>query len=477
MFCENKKGILENKHFHFVGIGGIGMSALAGIITKMGCVVSGSDLARNNLTDDLRRGGARIFGGHSPSNLPKNAEIVVYSSSVQDNNPELREAAARGLRTVQRGALLAELLNRKKGVTVAGTHGKTTTSSLISVVLTESGIDPTVAVGGEVVSLGSNARFGRSEWFVAESDESDGSFLMLKPEIAVLTNVEMEHADYYRTMKSVLSAYGEFIRNIKRSGTLFYCVEDDNIASIVKGANIRKISYGLSSAASVYPARMSSDGFRTSYICVRDGKKIGDVTLNLPGRHNILNSLAAIMVGMEIGAPFKNIAASLAGFRGTKRRFQIRFEGCGITLIEDYAHHPTEIRAVFGAVQNFHGRRKIAIFQPHRFSRTRQFAKKFGECFEGVDMVILTDIYSASENPIEGVDARTIYNEMSGRESVNVIILKKEKIVDHVMGSLTDRDMIFVLGAGDIRNVADDLESRLRKKFVKFEGRKEREEA
>ena len=453
--------ILGKKRFHFIGIGGIGMSALAKILLEMGYTVSGSDLTLNNLTKAMETLGARIFRGHRQSHLPDDTEVVVYSSSIARDNPEFSRAVEKGLPVIQRGFLLGELLNRRKGIAVAGTHGKTTTTAMISQLLERAGLDPTVAVGGEVFGFGSNARLGKGEWFVAESDESDGSFLYLKPDIAVVTNVEMEHSDYYSSFDKVIEAYSLFVGNIRQGGLLVAYGEDKNIDKLIRRRDVVTRTYGWVPGATVYPQDVRIDGFGSTYQCVFKGARIGTVRLVVPGRHNILNSLAVILVGLSLGVSFDRISAGLGDFRGTKRRFQVRSEARGITLVEDYAHHPTEIRAVLETAKSLGKGRIIVVFQPHRYSRTKCFAEEFGRCFALADRLILTDIYAASEKPLRGVSVRTIYDGAVSNGMKDVVIEKKEAIADRIMGDVREGDVILILGAGDIREVADTLAKRL----------------
>jgi len=482
-----KKTLLsDKKNVHFVGIGGIGMSALAQVLLEMDYEVSGSDIETSGITKRLVESGGRIYEGHSASNLPKDADLLVYSSSISKENPELVEAKRRGIKIVHRSDVLGGLFNGKLGIAITGTHGKTTTTSLISVMLKSSGLDPTIIVGGEVASLNGNARLGKGTHVVAEADESDSSFLRLKPFYAVVTNVEMEHIDHFHTLMLVKKAYGAFIGNIKKRGVLFYNYDDQNLQSVIHscrgGLNLpyssRKIkfrSFGFSDKADIYPSNIKMDGFRTSFDCIRRGKPLGRINLRIPGRHNIMNAMAAVSVGLELGINFKKIAGSLAKFEGTKRRFQLRADSGGVMLIDDYAHHPTEIRAVLDASRGLKRKRTIVIFQPHRYTRTKFLADEFGRCFGGADKLILTDIYAASEEPIKGVSIDMIRDRVIANGIDDVVVLKKEMIAGHVIDQKRPGDMIIVMGAGDIKKVADELCEKLKetsaelKKIVKGE--------
>ena len=455
--------ILEKKNIHFIGIGGIGMSSVALILLKMGYEVSGSDLESNNLTEKLKKLGGKIFKGHYRSNIGPDTDIVIYSSSINNANPEIVEAKSRGIPVVKRAEALGELLNKKKGIAVTGTHGKTTTTSLISVMMENCGLDPTVMIGGEVELFGSNAKYGNSEYVVAEADESDGSFLHLKPFYSVVTNIEMEHVDYYRTIEDSINAYAAFVNNTKRTGMLFFNNDDENIKKALKSFKGRHESFSLRKGADIYPHDIKMNEFRSSYMCVYKDGVLGRVFLKIPGRHNILNSLAVILVGLRLSLPFENITQAIQDFAGTKRRFHLAADIDGIMLIDDYAHHPTEIRAVLEACGNWKERRLIVIFQPHRYSRTQFLAEEFGRCFKGAHKLILADIYAASEEPIEGVSSEIIYNKVKAHGPEDVIMLDKKEIADHVMKLKKKGDMILVLGAGDIKDVAMELSEKLNK--------------
>ncbi|MFA5500169.1 MAG: UDP-N-acetylmuramate--L-alanine ligase [Candidatus Omnitrophota bacterium] len=456
--------ILEKKAMHFVGIGGIGMSSIALILLRMGYKISGSDIQANSLTEKLKELGATVFIGHSASNVCPDTEIAVYSSSINNSNPEICEAKKRGIPIVRRAEALAELLNNKKGIAVTGTHGKTTTTSLISVMLENCGLDPTAIIGGEVGQFGSNAKFGNGEFLVAEADESDGSFIYLKPFYSVITNIEMEHVDYYGTLEDSISAYAAFANNTKKTGKLFYNSGDENIKKMLKKFKGKSESFSLAKGSDIYPHEIKMNGFRSSYLCAYKNELLGKVFLSIPGKHNILNSLAAIQVGLDMGLPFEKITQSIQDFTGTKRRFHLRADNGEIMLIDDYAHHPTEIRAVLEACKNWENKRLIVIFQPHRYSRTKFLADEFGRCFKGAHKLILTDIYAASEDPIEGISSKVIYDKVRVHGPHDVVIMDKKEIAEHVMKLKKNGDMILILGAGDIKDVANELSEKLNKR-------------
>lgn len=456
--------ILEKNKMHFVGIGGIGMSSIALILLKLGYKISGSDLESNTLTEKLKDMGAKIFVGHSGGNIEPDTEIIVYSSSINNSNPEIAEAKRRALPIVRRAEVLGELLNKKKGIAVTGTHGKTTTTSLISVMLENCAMDPTAIIGGEVGLFGCNAKYGKGEYLVAEADESDGSFIHLKPFYSVITNIEMEHVDYYQTLDDSINAYAAFANNTKKTGMLFVNNDDENIKKMLKSFKGKYESFSLEKGADIYPHEIKMTEFRSSYLCVYKNEVLGRVFLNIPGRHNIINSLATIQVGLKMGITFEKITQSIQDFTGTKRRFHLRSDSEGIMLIDDYAHHPTEIRAVLEACNNWKNRRLVVIFQPHRYSRTKFLADEFGRCFKGAHKLILTDIYAASEEPIEGISSKVIYDKVKRHGPSDVVMLNKEDIAEHVMRSKQNGDMILVLGAGDIKDVANELSEKLNKR-------------
>lgn len=445
------------KNIHFVGVGGIGMSAIAQVLLEMGHNVSGSDVEQSHITKRLEAIGGRMFEGHAAANLPKDADILVYSSSIAKDNPEMKAAARRKVKVIHRAQMLAHIFNAKKGIAVAGTHGKTTTTSIIAVMLENAGLDPTALIGGEVSRFNGNAKVGEGAYAVAEADESDSSFLHLKPLHAVITNIEMEHLDHFKSLEHLHRSFRSFLDNLKPGGTVFYNIEDLNTRIVLKGYRRRRESFGFSKAADMHPADIRMDGFNTTFKCVYRNNVLGTVNLMIPGRHNILNAMAAILVGLKMGLSFKEITRAIRDFDGAKRRFQLRADADGVMLIDDYAHHPTEIRAVLDACRNWMGRRVIAIFQPHRYTRTQFLADEFGRCFSGVDKLILTDIYAASEKEIEGVSIKNIYDRVKMNGLDDVMVLEKGKIPEYVMRIKKKGDMILVLGAGDIKEVANRL--------------------
>ena len=453
--------VKDNRNIHFIGIGGIGMSGIARILLEMGHKVSGSDIESNDLTRNIENLGAEVFCGHRSSNISKDVDLCVYSTSVSKDNPELIRARKRSIKIIHRAEMLGEIFNEKKGIAVTGTHGKTTTTSLISIVLEKAGLDPTVIIGGEVSQFGGNAKLGNGSYVVAEADESDGSFMHLEPFYAVITNIEPEHLDHYKDLGQIKSSFLSFIRKTKRRGAVFYNKDDAVCGEIVRSSGRRCHSYGLSEEADIYPKDIKMNGFRTVFTCVYKKKNMGEIILNIPGTHNVSNSLAAILVSLNLGIKFNIIAEALKCFNGAKRRFQLRSQTGDVMLIDDYAHHPTEIRAVLDTCRNWKNKRVIAVFQPHRYTRTKFLADDFGKCFSGCNKVILTDIYSASEKAIRGVSIKTIYDRIIDNGTKDVIMIKKNRIPEYIMKIKRPGDMILILGAGDIKKVADELAGRM----------------
>lgn len=456
---------LDSKRIHFIGIGGIGMSGIARVLIDMGYKVSGSDLEMNNLTKTIESLGGRIFQGHRGSNVLADTGIVVYSSSINNENPEIIEARKKDIPIVHRARILGELFNGKKGIAVTGTHGKTTTTSLISVMLYELGADPTVIVGGEVSQFRGNAYSGKGGYFVAEADESDSSFLHLKPFYAVITNIEMEHLDHYASLKDIKDAFRAFVGNIKKGGMVFYNIADENAADVIKKCPVKSETFGFTEDADIYARDIKMGGFATSFKCFYKKRLLGTVEIAIPGKHNVLNALSTILVGLKTGLKFNAIKRAIRKFDGARRRFDLRSNTNGIMLIDDYAHHPTEIKAVLSACRNWKNKRLIAVFQPHRYTRTKFLADEFGKCFDLADKLILTDIYAASEKPIKNVSIKNIYDKVVASGIKDVSIMKKKDIPAHIMKLAKKDDMVIVMGAGDIKKVSDELSAMLNEKW------------
>jgi len=457
---ENKK---EAQQIHFIGIGGIGMSGIAAILLKKGFKVSGSDLKDSNIINHLRRAGAKICIGHSAQNLKEDIDLVVYSSAIKEDNPEFKEAKKRHINIMHRAESLARLMQDKVVITVTGAHGKTTTTSLSSYLLLQAGLNPTVAIGGILRSAENNAMFGNGKYFVAEADESDGSFLYYKPDYSIITNIDYEHMDYYKDWSCLINTYKKFINNTKENGIVFCCGDDINLKERLKDYKNRHLLFGLTKDSDVYPKDIKFKDWETEFECVYKNKALGKFTLSLMGLHNVSNSLAVIGLGMELGIELKVIKEALSTFKGSERRLQVKLDHDGILVVDDYAHHPTEIRAVLNAIKNLNNRRIVSIFQPHRYTRTKLLLDEFATCFDLSDYNIITDIYPASEEPIEGIHAKCIYEKVKQSGHKETHYVPKEEIIDYVCKILKPQDLVITLGAGDISKVCNDLVSRLKK--------------
>jgi UDP-N-acetylmuramate--alanine ligase len=437
---------------HFIGIGGIGMSGIAEILLNLGYAVSGSDLRRSSITERLATLGAIVFEGHAAANVIGSG-VVVASSAVNERNPEVIEARSRKIPVIQRAEMLAELMRLKYGIAVAGMHGKTTTTSMIATVLAAGNLDPTVVVGGRVDALGSNARLGKSQYLVAEADESDRSFLKLSPILAVVTNLDREHMDCYRDMTDVEDAFVEFMDRVPFYGSCVACIDNEQLAGILPRVRRRVFTYGTTPRAD-FVARMlpPSDEARSRFEVVADGQVFGPFSLHVPGRHNVLNATAAVAIATQLEVTPEAIAQGLESFRGVDRRFQLK--GCerGVAVIDDYGHHPTEIRATLSAARECNYRQVHVIFQPHRYTRTRDLMKEFQTAFEDANTVEILDIYAASEEPIPGITAKTLAESMDHARVEYAA--SPEEAIDRVVARAADGDVILTLGAGNVSQLA-----------------------
>ncbi|GAB7388678.1 UDP-N-acetylmuramate--L-alanine ligase [Bacillaceae bacterium] len=454
---------MTSEHVHFIGIGGYGMSAIARVMLDMGYRVSGSDVVRKELTDKLRARGAKVFIGHAPNNVI-GADVVVYSTDIPKDNVELKAAEQFRIPLIHRSKMLARLLNMKTGIAVSGTHGKTTTSSMISLVMEKCGLDPTYIIGGEILDIGSNARAGKGEYVVAEADESDGSFLEYHPQIAVVTNIEPDHLEHYDgDFAKLKEAYRKFLDNIREGGTAVICADDPHLNGMKTDLKARVITYGLKEQAD-YTAKDIVLGDRTArFTVLHHGKELGEIRLAIPGKHNVSNALAAVIVCLQAGIPFAEIAKAIAGFHGAKRRFQVIGEGNDILVVDDYAHHPTEIQATISAAKSTN-RRIIAVFQPQRYTRTYFLLDAFSRAFAEADEVVISDIYSpAGEKQIEGVTAEKLVDLIKVNSNPNATFIPtKEKILEYLLRTVKPGDLVLTMGAGDIWKVADGLALKLR---------------
>jgi UDP-N-acetylmuramate--alanine ligase len=453
------------QHVHFVGIGGIGMSGIAEVLVNLGFRVSGTDLKRSNVTDRLQQMGVEFTEGHSAENIG-DSHVVVRSTAVRDDNPEVLEAQRRSIPVIPRAEMLAELMRLKPHtVAVAGSHGKTTTTSMVATVLGNAGLDPTIVVGGVVGAFGSNAHLGTSDLMVVEADESDRSFLMLTPTIAVVTNIDREHMDYYHDMDDVRVCFTNFVNKVPFYGSSVLCLDDPNVQAIIPHIERRRMTYGLSAQADVSAHGIRyNNKFGSTFSVWRGADVIGEVSLQVPGVHNVYNSLAAIAVGFELDVPFAKIAEALGSFVGAARRFQLRGEVNDILVIEDYGHHPTEIRVTLAAAKiGSGGRRIVVVFQPHRYTRTQDLMQEFARSFNNADSLFVTDIYAASEDPIEGVSSEVLTNAIkrSGHKDVRYVGPLENAapaLRDHVQPG----DLVLTLGAGTVNRVSEQLLQLLR---------------
>ncbi|MGH7789659.1 MAG: UDP-N-acetylmuramate--L-alanine ligase [Candidatus Binatia bacterium] len=448
----------EPRHIHFVGIGGVGMSGIAEVLLTLGHRVSGSDLGESDATRRLVARGATITYGHRAEAVGPETDVVVISSAVKYSNPEVVQARAHKIPVIPRAEMLAELMRLKTGIAVAGTHGKTTTTSLIAAILAKAGMDPTTVIGGKVHAMGTNARLGQSELLVAEADESDGTFLMLSPVVAVVTNIDPEHLDYYGDMDRVRSAYLEFMNRVPFYGVSVLCLDSVNVRSLLPQVRKRAITYGTTDDCEYVARDLCVIGMETMCEVVRNGTVLGTLRLRLPGRHHALNALAAIAVTQELGVPFEIAGAALSEFGGIHRRFELCGEAGGVMVISDYGHHPTEIRATLAAAREGFGRRLVVLFQPHRFTRTRDLFGEFLDAFDAADHLILTDIYAAGEEAVDGLSGEVLFWALKRRGHLEVsYVPRRDDLVNEVKPLLQVGDMVVVLGAGNIHGVAEEL--------------------
>lgn len=449
---------------HFVGIGGVGMSGIAEVMLTLGYKVSGSDRAENAVTRRLVELGAVVHQGHGATNV-QDADVVVVSSAIRADNPELAEARERRIPVVPRAEMLAELMRFRRGIAVAGTHGKTTTTSLTAAVLSEAGLDPTFVIGGQLLSAGANARLGKGQWLVAEADESDGSFLRLNPQIAVVTNIEADHLENYGgDFQRVRDAFNEFLHRLPFYGLAVLCVDDPEVAALVEVVPRHVMSYGFSEGADVRASDVRQDGGRMHFTLTLPQCDPHQVTLNMPGAHNVLNALAAAAVGWQLGASPEGIARALANFTGIGRRFnqigEIDFDGRTALVVDDYGHHPSELAAVFAAARGgWPERRLVVAFQPHRYSRTLELFDDFAAVLSDADAVVLTEVYAAGETAIPNADSRALARAIRARGRIDPVVVgpARETLLPVLADVLHEGDLLLVMGAGDIGRVAEQL--------------------
>jgi UDP-N-acetylmuramate--alanine ligase len=442
-----------------VGIGGSGMNGIAEVLLNLGYKVSGSDMNETEVIQRLRNAGGHITIGHSSSNI-KGAQVVVISSAVSAHNIEVVAARSASIPVIQRAEMLAELMRLKYGIAIAGAHGKTTTTSMISSILASAGLDPTVVIGGKLNSLGSNAKLGQSEFLVAEADESDGSFLKLSPTIAIVTNIDAEHLDYYHDIESIRKTFLNFINKVPFYGVSILCADDANIRSILHAVEKRYITYGINNRADITVADIEMMSGRSKFRVLYKGMDMGKFELSLPGIHNISNALSGIGVAVELDINIDEVKKALRDFSGVERRFQIvgKIDSQDILVVDDYGHHPTEIKATLSAAKAGWGRRTVVLFQPHRYTRTRDLMNEFATAFGNADLLVVTDIYPAGEKPVEGVSAEKLFNTIIEHGHKNVLFVPDKKTIpEKVKELMRPGDMVITLGAGDIWKVGREI--------------------
>lgn len=448
---------------HMIGIGGIGMSGIAEILLAMNFKVSGSDRSLSDVTDRLASLGAEIYEGHKEENL-KDVDVVVYSSAITMDNVEIQEALRRKIPVIKRSEMLAELMRLRYGIGIAGTHGKTTTTSMVGLVMLEAGFDPTVIVGGKLSGLGgTNARLGYGDFIVVEADEFDRSFLQLSPVIASITTLEKEHLDIYKDLDDIKQAFIEFANKVPFYGFVVLCLDEEGLREILPYINRKVITYGTSAQASVRAYDISFHQTQSKFKVKYQGKLLGEIELNVPGLHNVKNSLVAITIATELGVDFEVIKSALKKFTGVYRRFEIKAEIDGIMVIDDYAHHPTEVAATLSAIRTGWDRRIIAVFQPHLYTRTKDFYEEFAKSFIDSDVFICTDVYPAREEPIQGVTGQLITDaaEKFGHKSV-IYVPNKNEIPDKLLEIVQEGDIVVTMGAGDIWKYGEEFLKKLK---------------
>jgi UDP-N-acetylmuramate--alanine ligase len=441
---------------HFVGIGGIGMSGIAEVLINLGYQVTGSDLREGETTRRLVSLGGSVAYGHRAENLA-DVDVVVTSTAIRQDNPEVVEAHRRMIPVIPRAEMLAELMRMKYGIAIAGTHGKTTTTSMVATVLSHGGIDPTVVIGGRLDLLGSNAKLGQGKFLVAEADESDGSFLKLSPTIAVVTNVDEDHLDYYKDLDEIKATFIDFINKVPFYGVAVLCLDDPNVQILLPQVKKRLITYGFNSQADLQASDVRHEADRTSFAVHFGGDELGRISFRMPGRHNVLNALAAVAVSMELDLSFAEIAEGFKDFGGVQRRFQIKGEANDIMVVDDYGHHPVEVKATLSAARSGWDRRIVAVFQPHRYSRTEALFDDFVTAFNQADVLVLMDIYAASEDPIPGVDAESLAQGVveHGHKSC-VYTGDAETTLKHLQEIVCPGDLVITLGAGNVWQVGEE---------------------
>lgn len=445
-------------HIHFVGIGGIGMSGIAELLINLGYSVSGSDLKRSDITERLDGLGGTVFEGHAQENIT-GADVVVISSAVKQDNPEVIAAREAGVPVIPRAEMLAELMRLKYSIAVAGAHGKTTTTSMVATVLGKAGLDPTVVIGGKLKSIGVNALLGKGDFLVAEADESDGSFLKMSPAIAVVTNIDREHLDHYGNMENIKDAFARFINSVPFYGTSVVCLDNEPLQDILPLMKKRVVTYGFSSQADLQAKGIRLEGFRSFFSVFLHGKKLGEMVLNLPGIHNVYNSLAATAVSLELGVSFEKIKEAFAGIQGVQRRLELKGESRGAKVFDDYGHHPTEIKTTLAALREIYPENKITVvFQPHRYSRTRDLFDEFARSFYQSDRLVLLPIYAAGETMIPELSHTKLAEAVSAHGHREVLTMDTmDSAAAKIFASIGPEDIVLTLGAGNVWQLGEKI--------------------
>jgi UDP-N-acetylmuramate--alanine ligase len=448
-----------SEKIHLIGIGGIGMSGIANLLVDLDYEVSGSDLKDSSIISKLRKKEVKVEIGHKSTNV-EGVDLVIISSAIPEDNPELLKARKENIPIFKRAEMVAELMTRQIGIAISGTHGKTTTTSMVTTVLEKNGLDPTVLIGGKLDLINGNSKLGDGEYFVTEADESDGSLLFMDPEIGVVTNVEMDHLDYYNSKEEIQETFIEFLDKLPTTGRGVICLDDDEIRDMVDEIDNNLITYGLSEEADLVAREVILNNFASEAVIYCFGEELGKLELNVPGKHNLANALATISICLHIGLEFKNISSALKEFKGVGRRFEKKGKCRGAVIVDDYAHHPTELQATLDATQNMDFNRIIAVFQPHRYTRTKFLMEEFSHAFKGADEVIITDIYSAGEEKIPGVDAETLVDLIKESTFVKTrFIPELDEISQYLKRTAKPGDLVLTLGAGDIWKVGEELVS------------------
>jgi len=449
---------LKKYHIHFVGIGGIGMSGIAELLLNLGYKVSGSDLKASDITANLKKLGGTIFVGHGADHI-SGADVVVISSAVKNDNPEVMAAEQLSVPVIPRAEMLAELMRLKYSVAIAGAHGKTTTTSIVASVLAEGGLDPTVVIGGKLKSIGTNAVLGQGDFIVAEADESDGSFLKFSPAIAVVTNIDREHLDFYKDLDAIKSVFLEFIDRLPFYGLAVLCLDNESIQDLIPQIKKRYTTYGMSSQADFQIRDVNFEKRRSRFSVYRQGQKLGDIELNLPGVHNVYNATASIAVGIELDVPFAAIKSALETLEGVQRRLEIKGEVNGITVVDDYGHHPTEIKTTLDAIEKcWPQNRKVVVFQPHRYTRTQALFDDFTRSFYQSDTLLVLPIYAAGEKRIEGLSGQDLCEGIKAHGHKEVFCAgDMESAITYLKDILKPGDLLLTLGAGDVWKVGEQV--------------------